>query len=77
MTSWGSLVAAVGRANLSQNEALERRRSAQKNQQSDQVQGPPSEGLLPCKWAYLQNRNRSTDLENKFKVTKRGNGGCG
>ena len=40
MTSWGSLVAAVGRANLSQNEALERRRSAQKNQQSDQVQGP-------------------------------------
>ena len=30
MTSWGSLVAAVGRANLSQNEALERRRAAQK-----------------------------------------------
>ena len=23
-----------------------------------------------CKWAYLQNRNRLTDIENKFMITK-------
>ena len=23
------------------------------------------------KWTYLQNRNRHTDIENKFMVTKR------
>ena len=26
------------------------------------------------KWTYLQNRNRATDVENKFMVTKEDNG---
>ena len=29
-----------------------------------------------CKWTYIQNRNRLTDIENKFMVTK-GEGGEG
>ena len=28
-----------------------------------------------CKWIYLQNRNRLTDIENKVTVTKGDSGG--